>query len=89
MSNHAGSYMLNRVLQILDKELIFGQISGGGNAQDIVLEILDLSFDYDCNLGEILEGIGERLGVCNFCRRRKGEFTGEICRDCHDTWHRS
>ena len=85
MSNHSGSYMLNDVLNILDKESIFEHL-GRERTQNLALKILDLSFDYDCNPGEILEGIGDRVGVCYMCRNRSDEFIGNVCKKCRDTW---
>ena len=67
--------MLNDVLNILDKESIFEHL-GRERTQNLALKILDLSFDHDCNPGEILEGIGDRVGVCIFAIQ-----IGEPCLD--------
>ena len=79
MSNHGGRYMLNHVLNILDKESIFEHL-GRERTQNLALKILDLSFDYDCSPGEILEGIGDRVSVCYMCRNRSDEFIDNVCK---------
>jgi hypothetical protein len=63
MSNHAGSYLLNQVLHLLEERGVFRQM-GQEAARRLVLDIEKLSRRYDCNSGEILDGIGGRLGIC-------------------------
>jgi len=53
--------------------------------QQLVLEILKLSDRLDCNAGEILHEIDERLAICPYCRRSQDrthatEGAG-LCRD--------
>jgi hypothetical protein len=45
-----------------------------------VLQVLQLGWRNDCNSSEILEGIGERVGVCYHCGRTADEFV------THDDW---
>ena len=60
MSNHDGSYMLNEILKLLEEDGVFGKL-GKEEAQEIVLKILKIGEHHDCNNGEILEDIGEKL----------------------------
>lgn len=84
MSNHSGSYMLNRVLRLLSEKEVFQQI-GLDKSQDIVKEILDIAARYDCNTGEILEDIGRELKICIYCweKSTKINYSG-YCLNCDD-----
>ena len=66
MSNHSGSYMLNVMLALLERESFFSEI-GPEKTEEFLRHIHSLSWDYDCNPGEILDGIGERLAICYTC----------------------
>lgn len=67
MSNHRGSYMLQEVLSMLDREHVF-EMLGTERTQRLVLDIVKLATKrYDCNEGEILEGLGPRLCICTYC----------------------
>ena len=81
MSNHSGSYMLNGVLRMLERESVFDYL-GKERTQSIVLNILKMSYQYDCNPGEILEDIGERVGICFYCCKPADEFRDGICKEC-------
>jgi recombinational DNA repair protein RecR len=81
MSNHDGSYMLNDVLKLLEKEQIFEQI-GREKTVTLVTEILRMSYGHDCNIGEVLEDIGERLGVCSSCGTVTWELKEGYCDQC-------
>jgi len=62
MSNHSGSYMLNSVLELLHAQGVFEWL--GKEKTDVFMKsIQKLSWDYDCNPGEILED-----GICEKCR---------------------
>ena len=73
MSNHSGSYMLNEVLKKLDKKSVFALL-GKEKTQALVQEIINISHAYDCNSGEILEDMAERVGVCSYCLESADEF---------------
>lgn len=75
--------MLNGVLRILERESFFEHI-GKERTQKIVLDILELSYEYDCNPGEILEDIGERVGICYYCNNPADEFRDGMCKGCHE-----
>ena len=66
MSNHDGSYLLNELLRLLEERGVFTQW-GPEMTQQLVSDIVRLSPRYDCNPGEILEEIGERLRICHWC----------------------
>lgn len=83
MSNHSGSYMLNSVLIMLERESVFERL-GKDKTHHLVREILEISDDYDCNSGEILSEIGERLSLCYYCRKPADKFRDGICERCHE-----
>ncbi len=85
MSNHSGSYMLNRVLEMLEGKGILADL-GQEKAQKLLTDTVRISHDYDCNSGEILDGIGERLGICYNCLEPGSEFDGGVCRDCVEAY---
>ncbi len=91
MSNHSGSYLLNDVLKLMDKFGIFDQL-GREKTQQFAVQILRLGRQYDCNNGEILVDIGERVGVCFYCGDPAEQFVIEgygreslaICQTCYE-----
>lgn len=66
MCNHIGSYILNDLLKVINDAGIFKGI-GRKRTQELTLKILDVGRNYDCNLGEMLDGISQECGVCSFC----------------------
>jgi hypothetical protein len=85
MSNHSGSYLLNDVLKTLEKESFF-EFLGKEKTQSFVLSVIDASFEHDCNPHEILEDIGEHLGVCYCCRKPANEFVDGVCKQCYENY---
>ena len=85
MSNHAGSYMLNEVLRALERRGVF-ELLGRPAAQELVIEIVRLSDHYDCNVGEILEEMGEKLGICSWCLTPRTDLADCICGACRARW---
>lgn len=81
MSNHSGSYMLNNLLTMLERESYFARI-GPDKTAEFVNEVVGLAIDYDGNPGEVLERIGERLGICYQCRRRSDLLKHGACPSC-------
>jgi hypothetical protein len=73
--------MLNEVLELLEKNDVFETL-GRDKTQRLVLDIVNISCDYDCNPGEILCSIGERLGICYYCLKPGTDFEDGICSDC-------
>jgi hypothetical protein len=63
MSNHQGSYMLNEILQIPELQSMFKAI-GKEKTQSFIIALLEIAYSYDCNSGEILDGIAEQVNVC-------------------------
>jgi len=66
MSNHSGGYMLNSLLKLLDRYHFFNEI-GIEKKQEFFEEIWRINCDHDCNAYEILEDLGEKLGICDGC----------------------
>lgn len=87
MSNHSGSHMLNRVLKILENQGVY-QAIGKEKTYCTVLEILKMSWDFDCNRREILDEIGERLGICYLCQNSANQLKNGICRNCSEEYYR-
>lgn len=83
MSNHSGSYMLSKVLLLMEERGIFAKI-GRKAAQQLMLDIVKLSDRYDCNENEILEDIGERFKICWDCRAVKPVLIDGMCLECRD-----
>jgi len=81
MSNHSGSYMLNEVLRYLDQQGVF-ELAGEAKTQEIVLKIVKISDQYDCNPGEILDGLQERFGICAYCMKPAERFEDGYCPTC-------
>ena len=82
MSNHSGSYMLNEILKKLDEKSVFALL-GKEETQALVQEIISISHAYDCNSGEILEDMAERVGVCSYCLESADEFNDGVCQRCY------
>lgn len=82
MSNHSGSYMLNNVLHKIKDMGIFESI-GKKKSHEFALEVIKIGRHYDCNNGEILESIGNELGICYCCLEETYEldYSG-LCKDC-------
>ena len=83
MSNHSGSFMLNSLLVMLERDSFFSKI-GPARTEEFVSDILGLAFSYDGNSDEVLDGIGERLGICYQCCRRSDELEYGVCVSCRD-----
>lgn len=82
MSNHSGGHQLNEIIALLDREQVFAWL-GKERTQRIVLEILDRATrEYDCNIGEILRGHGEAVGLCSCCRSRADDVVEDLCPEC-------
>jgi len=84
MSNHQGSYMLNEVLRLLESNRVFSLV-GKKRTHALLAGIVKLAeVEYDCNPTEIMEEIGERLGMCGYCMKPASEFSNGFCRACTD-----
>ena len=87
MSNHSGSHMLNSMLAMLERESYFSDI-GPEKTEEFVGHILALAWEYDGNRGEVLHGIGERLGICDTCFRLSDELDHGTCASCTEGFKR-
>ena len=81
MSNHSGSYMLNTVLNILDENKVF-QFLGKEKTLKFLKSIRSIGIDYDCNNGEILDEIGEKLKICYACWSYSDRLEDGMCDEC-------
>ena len=87
MSNHSGSHMLNSMLGRLEREAYFSDI-GPEKTEEFVGHILALAWEYDGNPGEVLHGIGERLGFCDTCYTPSDELDDGTCASCTEEFKR-
>ncbi len=81
MSNHSGSHMLNSLLVMLERESYFSEI-GPDKTTDFVDHVIRLAREHDGNPGEVLDGIGQRLGICYRCFRRSDDLDAGLCVSC-------
>ena len=82
MSNHSGSYMLNRVLTLLNREHVF-DLLGKEASQRLVADIVNMAGEqYDCNSSEILDGHEVRLGLCYGCLSATDDLEDGLCVEC-------
>lgn len=82
MSNHTGGYLLNYALQRLAENGLVERL-GKRKVQAIVLDIVACATrQYDCNSSEILNELGERLGICYCCEEAVREIKGDVCLKC-------
>ncbi len=86
MSNHSGSYMFTPVLEELDEYVFFKKI-GKKKTLSFISTILEIGRYYDCNAAEILEDIGEKLGICYYCVQFRPDIDIDegICAKCYDS----
>ncbi len=73
--------MLNSLLVMLERESYFSEI-GPDKTTEFVVHIVGLARDYDGNPGEVLDGIGERLGICYECCGRSDDLDDGACVSC-------
>ncbi len=88
MSNHSGSRMINEVLELLEKNEVFGWL-GQEKTQQMIADILRIARRYDCNNGEMLEGIGMRLGICYLCHQYAPHLKEGVCRPCRISYRKN
>ena len=82
MSNHSGSYQLNAVLILLDAYGFFDKLDKT-EILSFIKSIDCIGEEYDCNSGEILEGIGKKLGICYYCMEFADQIDDSgICTNC-------
>jgi hypothetical protein len=81
MSNHSGGYMLNDVLYTAKDMGIFEAVDKE-KARKFAIELVKIGRDYDCNDGEVLEDIGEEIGICYCCLKETNDIEDGICKEC-------
>jgi len=82
MSNHDGSYLLNEVLLLLEREGVFRALGREKSRKLVITIVKKAASEYDCNYGEILEDIGERLKICQCCLKKTVELEDGLCKAC-------
>jgi hypothetical protein len=76
--------MLNDLLQMLEQRGVFAWM-GPQAARQLVIDMVHLSQRvYDCNQGEILDGMGSRLGICERCLTATSDLVKGLCAKCRD-----
>ena len=82
MSNHTGGYLLNYALhRFVEKGLV--ERLGKRKVQAIVLDVIKFATrQYDCNEDEILDELGEKLGLCYYCLQPVTELKDNVCLRC-------
>lgn len=81
-SNDIGSYILNDVLKEIAHAGIFKGI-GKKRTQELTLKILEVGRNYNCSDTEILDGIAQECGICNFCLCKSDDINEEgLCAKC-------
>ncbi len=84
MSNHSGSYMLNYVLNLLNKEGVFASLEKE-KTQSLIREIIiRATSKYDCNSGEILNGLTEEFEICYSCLKSSKNLEDGSCENCSE-----
>ena len=81
MSDHFNSYLMNDVMIRLEAQSFFADI-GEERTLSFVRKALALSRYHDGNPGEVLAGVGQRLGICYYCWDRGHDLRQGICSDC-------
>jgi len=81
MSNHNGSYILHDTLYLLKNMDIFKEI-GIKKTREFTLELIKLGRRYDGNPGEILQDIGEDIGICYYCLHESNDMKYGLCKEC-------
>lgn len=82
MSNHSGSYILNAVIEMLDRRKFF-QSAGHEESQRFVLDLVKMATQQcDYNSGKILEGFCEKFGLCYCCLATASTLTDGLCPGC-------
>ena len=83
MSKHDESNMLNEVLLLLEDYGFFKQI-GTKRTQDFIKSIVEIGDDYGGNNSEILDEIGEKIGICYSCLEPAQNFKRGVCKECRE-----
>ena len=81
MSDHWNSDLLNKVLTKIEAASFFKDI-GRDRTLSFVRESLRLARYHDGNPGEVLAGVGQRLGICYYCWNYGRDLQYGICETC-------
>lgn len=86
MSNHSGSYLANSILTLLQEYKVYDTL-GKAETLRFLKEVRGITCEYDCNAGEVLDSIGEKLHVCYGCWEYVDDFQFGECTKCRPTRH--
>jgi hypothetical protein len=81
MANHLGGDILNDVLRLLDARGFFREQQKSGT-RTFLQEVLRIAQEADCSPGDVIEGIGPRLGICPHCQRPSFNPSVGDCTKC-------
>ncbi len=73
--------MLNEVILLLEEQGIL-QYLGKEKTLDLLKKIGDIGAGEDCNYGEILDVIGQKLNICYMCWNYKENLERGVCEPC-------
>lgn len=88
MSNHAGSYMLNEAITILNRHRVFAGIDKTAR-RTLMREIVAMADRYDCNQGEVLAEVAAEFYLCSYCLADTDNPADELCPTCRAEWERT
>jgi hypothetical protein len=63
-------------------EMEFFKTMGKEKSYKFILEIIKIGRRYDCNPGEILEQVGDELGICYYCFQQTDDIEDGLCKKC-------
>lgn len=82
MTDYTGSYMLNDIIRLLDRQQVL-DVLGFEATQQMLISITQLATsDHGCNRGEILEGYAERFAICYCCLSITDDLVQRLCPNC-------
>lgn len=81
MSNHSGGYMLNDIIGILREAKVFNLI-GEEKTRKMIIKIVKVAQEHDCNTGEILDGHTDEFNLCYCCLSSSSDLEDGLCLKC-------
>ena len=83
MSNHYASYAINEVLIKLDNAGVFDNLPKE-DVGNLLTSLKSIAWEYDCNTGEILDEIGVKYNICEYCNEYAPEGLDDdnYCKNC-------
>ncbi len=82
MSDHAGGFLINRVLHMFHREHVF-ELLGKERTHRLLRDILHFSCrKNDCNSAEVLGDLEEIFGICYVCWNASDQIADGRCPQC-------